>query len=667
MNDEHDPHDLENLQPPLDSAVQAVLAEPLPDDAVERVKMRAKQLATIPTRTLPRMLKRKWTVSRFALTGLTVAATLFFIVTGMTLWLDRSADRAFAQVIEKVKTARSVHLLTATRFGQRPDINGQMYLEGNRLRWEQVRGILVQIVDLDQKRALFLDTVRKLAQEVDLDKQVREAFANPIDQLRRAQSNDAVPIGEEILRGRRTQVYRLPKVDLFGMKGHGEMLVWVDVESSLPAKIVIRDTDPKAETEIRFDELVWNEPVDARLFSLSRPDGFQPGIVMVTPRRSEPNKPEVVAPESIAGLADGVLSRDSVPAHIIWDSRGTTITALMRDPESVPPLERRPSELRQWEVATGKLLWSETIGGAGSVAVTTNRELLATIIGYEVQLRDASTGKVKRKWVTDKPLSPLAFSPDDKTLAAGITEWGPFGGSSGKPSGGVQFWDVERASLMRTISDDKPVTFVRYSVNGKYLATSSNEGPVKLWDVASGELIRIFPGLSLAAFSPDGETIACQSAVSSADKSTGKVDLYNVRNGSLVKSFVSNNGTSASWLLCITFSPDGRLLAGTDWNGTVTLWDVATGDRRPTNMDQQAGVLTAAFAPNGATLATGSEDKMLRLWKLSAETIRPGARRISRPRSGGRSNRRVQVSPKFARPASQKWWRLQAGMRQMRS
>ena len=370
--------------------------------------------------------------------------------------------------------------------------------------------------------------------------------------------------------------------------------------------------------EFRFDNLELIE-YQAGVSGVVHPDVQ---IIALTPHFKEPSPPIAADLDSPNVLADGVLSRDRVPAQMVWNPQGMTINALMRDPESVPPLDQQPHELRQWDVATGKLRWSEAVAGAGWVAGTADGKTLATVIGREVQLRDAATGKVTRKWTTAEPVLPLAFAPDGKTLAAGITQWGPHGGRGGEESGGVQFWNVEQASLVRSISEDKPVTFIRYSVDGKYLATSSNEGPVRLWDVETGELTRIFHGRFRADFSPDGEAIACPSAASSADKTIGKVDLFSLRDGSLVKSFASVKGASASWLLCVTFSPDGHLLAASDWNGTVTLWDVATGERKQTITDHRAGVSSAVFAPDGATLATGSEDKTLRLSKLPAELIR---------------------------------------------
>jgi WD40 repeat protein len=142
---------------------------------------------------------------------------------------------------------------------------------------------------------------------------------------------------------------------------------------------------------------------------------------------------------------------------------------------------------------------------------------------------------------------------------------------------------------------------------------------VKLWDVETGELARVFPGRTTADFSPDGKTIACPSATPSADGNVGKVDLYDLKEGSLVRSYFSERGPSKSSLLCVTFSPDGQLVAATDWNGTVTIWNVETGQRVRTIAEHEAGVLSAAFAPDGSMLATGSEDKTLRLWNLLTE------------------------------------------------
>ena len=627
MNEERYPPDFKSGDSMLDEAVRTVLAQPVPEDAIQRVKSRARLLANHSPVAIPcdrATRTRGWKASRVLVGGLTVAAAVLIGLAGVTLLLDRTSGRAFARVIENVNAIRTAHCKTASRFGHRPEIGGQLYLEGNRLRLELINGLLIQVGDLDRKQAVFLDVNRKLAQSVEIDARLAREFANPLDQLRRANTKDAKPIGEEILRGRRTHVYRLPRVDLLGMKGDGEMLVWVDVESNLPAKIVVHDPDPKAEMEMRFDEFVWNEPLDAQMFSLDIPEGFQKGNVVLVPPPSEPAQPGANSPESPAAFAEGILSSDRVPVRVVWDRPGTTITALMQDLESVQPLSRRANELRQWDVATGKLRWSETVAGASWVAGTADGKFLATVIGYEVQLRDAATGKIARKWVTDQPLSPLAFSPDGKTLAAGITEWGQFGGSGGKQSGGVQFWDVERACLLGSIADDKPITFVKYSNNGRYLATSSNDGPVKLWDVATGELTRIFPGLFRADFSPDGKTIACRVPASAADKTIGRVDLYDLRDGSLVKSFTSEKGPSASTVLCVTFSPDGHLLGASDWNGTVSLWNVATGQRVQIIGLQKGGVHSVAFAPDGRTLATGSENKTLRLWKLPAEAVERG-------------------------------------------
>jgi WD40 repeat protein/serine/threonine protein kinase len=62
----------------------------------------------------------------------------------------------------------------------------------------------------------------------------------------------------------------------------------------------------------------------------------------------------------------------------------------------------------------------------------------------------------------------------------------------------------------------------------------------------------------------------------------------------------------------IAFSFDGRLLAAAGPNGTVRLWDVNTGTLRATLQGHsKGGMWSAAFSPDGKTLATGSGDEKL--------------------------------------------------------
>ena len=134
MNNEHDLTDLGNLEPRLEAAVKAVLASSIPANAIERVKARAKQMA-VPAVLAPCSLRyaRDRKTFRSRIVAVTVAAALLILVTAGFLAWDYSGNRAFAQMVDKIKAAHTVRCTTAMRIGKGPEVTGAMYLAGNRM------------------------------------------------------------------------------------------------------------------------------------------------------------------------------------------------------------------------------------------------------------------------------------------------------------------------------------------------------------------------------------------------------------------------------------------------------------------------------------------------------------------------------------------------------
>ena len=63
------------------------------------------------------------------------------------------------------------------------------------------------------------------------------------------------------------------------------------------------------------------------------------------------------------------------------------------------------------------------------------------------------------------------------------------------------------------------------------------------------------------------------------------------------------------------YSGQLRSLAAAD--GTVKTWDAKTGSHENTFEAHLAGVSTIAWSPNSDVLASGSDDKTIRLWHAS--------------------------------------------------
>jgi WD40 repeat protein len=172
-------------------------------------------------------------------------------------------------------------------------------------------------------------------------------------------------------------------------------------------------------------------------------------------------------------------------------------------------------------------------------------------------------------WQAIRTLAPqeeqvlgLAYSPDGKTLAiaTGRAPWGR--------AGSVKLVDPTSLEERRSLPVDFDAWAVAFSPDGKLLATTSQSlpDPVRLWDVATGSVLRPLKPVSPArriVFAPDGATLA----VGQLD---GTISVFESATGRLIAAIRGH----ATAIFGLGISPDGKLLATGSADGTVKLWDL---------------------------------------------------------------------------------------------
>lgn len=231
--------------------------------------------------------------------------------------------------------------------------------------------------------------------------------------------------------------------------------------------------------------------------------------------------------------------------------------------------------------------------------------VLATAHGNgAVRLWNVATGEqLDLQFGHLKQAYSVRFSPDGKLLASGSDDCT------------VKIWDAETGECLHTLTDHtKRVWSVRFSPDGNLLATCSGDGTIIIWSTATWTVVDVFTGYRnwffAVEFSPDSQMLAVGNV-------GHVVKIWHLA----TKQHLATLTGHTTWVSTLKFSPDGKLLITASCDRSAYLWDTTTWQELYRWQGYSNWNESVVFHPNGTKLLTGSQDGIIREWDVQTQTM----------------------------------------------
>jgi WD40 repeat protein len=294
-----------------------------------------------------------------------------------------------------------------------------------------------------------------------------------------------------------------------------------------------------------------------------------------------------------------LLSNESNVLAVAWSRDGSIIATGGHDRQA-----------RLWDAVTGTCRHIlEHDDSVRALALSADGHILLTATARHVNLWDTTT---------DQPIAAAGLAQEADVLALALSADGTRV-LTGTRGGAVRLWDSATGELLRKL--DGPTLAVRivaFSPDGKRLLAAGDDSAGFLWS-ATGDLLgplkheRSDRKIGDAAFSPDGKTVLTGSYDGTArlwDTATAQPHrVVDAETGAPLPVVLRHPGPISA----VAFSPDSKrvVIAGADQSARV--WTL-TGQPRGQPLRHDGGVAAVAFSPDGKTLLSGGWDQAARLW-----------------------------------------------------